>query len=49
MYSDAAKCTFKPEINVTSEIIVESDPNRGGETEQERFMRLYKKDAKKSE
>jgi hypothetical protein len=32
-YSQEAKCTFKPEINVTSEIICESDPKRGFETE----------------
>jgi hypothetical protein len=36
--------SFKPEINATSEVIVESDPNRGVETEEDRIMRLYKKD-----
>ena len=48
-HSDHAKCTFKPEINVTSEIIVESDPKRGNETEEDKFMRLYKKDQQKKE
>jgi hypothetical protein len=34
---------------VTSEIICESDPKRGIETEEEKYMRLYKKDSKKKE
>lgn len=42
-----AKCTFKPQINVTSEIIVESDPIRGKENEEDKYMRLYRKDMKK--
>jgi hypothetical protein len=32
---------------VTSDIIVESDPKRGAETEEERYYRLYKKDMKR--
>ena len=48
-FSEEAKCSFKPEINVTSEIICESDPKRGAETEDDRVMRLYKKDQKKQE
>ena len=48
-YSEEAQCSFKPEINVTSDIIVESDPLRGVESEQEKIMRLYKKDQKKQE
>ena len=42
-------CSFKPEINVTSDIIMESDPKRGAETEDERYYRLYKKDFKRQE
>ena len=42
-------CSFKPEINVTSEIIVESDPKRGGETDDDKIHRLYRKDQKKQE
>jgi len=34
---------------VTSDIIIESDPQRGAETEEERIHRLYKKDFKKQE
>jgi hypothetical protein len=48
-YSEEATCTFKPEINVTSEIICEADPNRGRETDEDKIMRLYKKDQKKQE
>ncbi|CDW79342.1 UNKNOWN [Stylonychia lemnae] len=48
-YSEEAKCSFKPEINVTSDIIMESDPKRGAETEDERYYRLYKKDHKRQE
>jgi len=40
---EEARCTFRPEINVTSEIICEADPKRGTETEEERYMRLYRK------
>ena len=48
-YSQEAQCSFKPEINVTSDIIMESDPKRGAETEDDRYYRLYKKDSKKQE
>jgi len=48
-YSCEAKCTFRPEINFTSEILVEADPRRGNETEEERIERLSKKDPKKQE
>lgn len=48
-WADEERFSFKPEINATSEVIVESDPNRGGENSQERIMRLYKKDQKKQE
>jgi len=34
---------------VTSDIIIESDPKRGNETEDERLQRLYMKDFKKQE
>ncbi len=34
---------------MTSDIICESDPNRGAETEDQKIMRLYKKDQKKQE
>ena len=43
----AQGCTFKPEINLTSEIICESDPVRGNEGLNERYDRLYQKDKKK--
>ena len=49
MYGEAAGCTFKPEINLTSEIIVESDPNRGHETLEDKMARLYLRDKKKNE
>jgi hypothetical protein len=32
-HSEHAKCTFKPEINMTSEIMCEADPSRGKESE----------------
>lgn len=40
-WADEERFSYKPEINATSEVIVESDPNRGGETENDRIMRLY--------
>jgi hypothetical protein len=46
-WADEERFSFKPEINATSEVIVESDPNRGVENEEDRIMRLYKKDQKK--
>ena len=41
MYGQGANCTFKPEINLTSDIICESDPVRGSESMQEKYDRLY--------
>ena len=40
-YGDGAQCTFKPAINLTSEIICESDPVRGNENMHDRYERLY--------
>ncbi len=37
-------CTFHPEINFTSEILVEADPKRSGETETERIARMSRRD-----
>jgi hypothetical protein len=34
---------------VTSDIIIESDPTRGAETEEDKIHRLYKKDFKRQE
>jgi hypothetical protein len=48
-HSQEAQCSFRPQINLTSDIIVESDPRRGAETEEERYQRLYKKDQKRQE
>ena len=48
-HSEQAKCTFKPQICVTSEIIVESDPKRGVENEEDKYVRLSKKDQKRQE
>lgn len=41
--------TFKPQINMTSEIIVESDPKRGNENLDDKMIRLYMQDHKKNE
>jgi hypothetical protein len=41
--------SFRPEINATSEVIVESDPVRGNETSAERVRRLYSRDQKRQE
>jgi hypothetical protein len=49
MYGQGAQCTFKPEINLTSEIICESDPVRGHENMHEKYDRLYQQDKKKNE
>ena len=46
-FGDGAQCTFKPEINLTSEIICESDPQRGLENQEDRFQRLYEQDRQK--
>jgi ribosomal protein S26 len=48
-HGEAAQCTFKPEINITSEIICESDPKRGNETLDKKISRLYYEDQKKKE
>ena len=48
-YGEQAQCTFKPEINLTSEIICESDPVRGVEHPTDKYERLYAKDKKKQE
>jgi hypothetical protein len=42
-------CTFKPAINFTSEILVDSDPQRSMESQMEKYERLSYKDAKKRE
>lgn len=49
MYGQESGCTFAPEINLTSDIIMETDPKRGKETVEERIKRLSTKDAKKKE
>ena len=36
-WADEERYSFKPEINATSEVIVESDPQRGVETEDDRI------------
>jgi hypothetical protein len=43
-WADEERFAFRPEINATSEVIVESDPMRGGESEADRIQRLYRKD-----
>ena len=43
------KYTFKPEINFTSEILMEADPKRMIETDDERIQRLSRKDPKYEE
>ena len=48
-WADEERFSFKPEINATSEVIVESDPNRGGENDGDRIERLYKRDLKRQE
>jgi len=42
----SSKCTFKPEINFNSEILIEVDPKRSCETEEERIQRLSQKNPK---
>jgi hypothetical protein len=49
LIGEQSKCTFKPQINLTSEIICESDPKRGNENNMERINRLYQEDQKKKE
>jgi hypothetical protein len=36
-WAEEERYSFKPEINATSEVIVESDPSRGAETEDQRI------------
>ncbi len=48
-WADEERFSFKPEINATSEVIVESDPNRGAENEVDKIERLYKRDHKRQE
>lgn len=48
-YGQEAGCTFQPEINLTSDIIVETDPRRCKETLEDRVKRLSTKDSKKKE
>lgn len=45
-HGDKSKCTFKPQINLTSEIICESDPHR---IQTDQVERLYAQDRKKKE
>ena len=49
LYGQESGCTFAPEINLTSDIIIETDPKRGKETMDDRIKRLSMKDAKKKE
>lgn len=48
-YGEQAQCTFKPEINLTSAIIMENDPQRGTEKRDAKINRLYFQDAQKKE
>ena len=48
-YSQEARCTFKPQVNFTSEIICEADPRRGTESKDEKIARLFAKDQMKRE
>ncbi|CAI2385956.1 unnamed protein product [Moneuplotes crassus] len=41
--------TFKPQINSTSAVIVEADPDRCTETREQKYGRLYKTDFQKAE
>ena len=47
MYSDEAQHSFKPKINLTSQVICASDPDRGNETTEAQITRLYNKDLMK--
>ena len=44
-----AQCSFKPQINLTSEVICGSDPKRGTENEEDKLQRLYLRDQKKKQ
>ena len=48
-WADEERFSFRPAINATSEVIVESDPGRGGESEDMRIQRLYRRDPKRQE
>lgn len=41
------KQQFKPQINITSDILMRADITRSGETKEEKINRLYKKDIEK--
>ena len=41
--------SFKPKINLTSEVICAADPKRGVENEAQRIERLYNKDVVKKQ
>lgn len=44
---DDPRCTFQPEVNPVSEVLVGGDPKRIGESAEERVNRLYKPDRSK--
>lgn len=48
-YSEEAQHSFKPKINLTSEVICAADPKRGAENEAQRIDRLYNKDVVKKQ
>jgi len=48
-YSEEAQHSFKPKINLTSEVICAADPKRGTENEAQRIERLYNKDVVKKQ
>ena len=43
-YADEAVYKFKPQINVMSDVICQSDPSRGFETKNQAIERLYSKE-----
>ena len=46
-YSEEVQHSFKPQINMTSEVICAADPDRGHESKEEKINRLYTKDQMK--
>lgn len=46
-YSEEARYSFKPEINLNSEVICATDPVRQSQNESEKFGRLYNADISK--
>jgi len=48
-YSEEAQYKFRPEINLTSEVICASDPTRCTETDNDRIDRLYHQDIVKKQ